>query len=339
MADERFEVEEKAGCGEFFREEEMAVNSDRREEEMEDKIFEVEKKVGCGKILREEEMEVNGDRSKYFRDPSAFTVVIVRNIDPTIALPLILQYLGEIPNPLETIMHFNRDMISLGAEEWDHVTSSPPLIGDCEVENDFDVGGDNSIQLLQEAAAANHAQAIVITLLEEYNNIFEEGSSSPDPDIYMDSEGEYEGEEAPDDDLSYDDYYDDEQDESIEGSDVDADDGLVSETNETGDSAVNDEYDDKDHILSYSSSKSLEVSDHLAFDQRLSTISREVSLPLSEDIKSCEDFASQNNSYYADESTKPFPIPNVIILLAPFNLNQTCKNYAASVQYIKALLQ
>lgn len=34
--------------------------------------------------------------SKCFRDPSAFTVVIVGNIDPTIALPLILQYLVSI---------------------------------------------------------------------------------------------------------------------------------------------------------------------------------------------------------------------------------------------------
>lgn len=31
--------------------------------------------------------------SKCFRDPSTFTVVIVGNIDPTIALPLIRQYL------------------------------------------------------------------------------------------------------------------------------------------------------------------------------------------------------------------------------------------------------
>ncbi|CAL5189490.1 unnamed protein product [Lathyrus oleraceus] len=183
----------------------------------------------------------------------------------------------------------------------------PLLIGDCEVENDFDVGGDDSIQLLQAAAAANHAQAIVITLLEEYNSIFEEGSSSPGPDMYMDSEdGESESEEATDDDLSYDDSYDDEQDESIEGSDVDADDDVVSETNsETGDPAVNDEYDDKDHILSYSSSKSSVVSDYLAVDQRLSTISPEVSVPLSEDIESCEDFASQNNNACADESSKP----------------------------------
>ncbi|KAF7819724.1 zinc protease PQQL-like isoform X1 [Senna tora] len=47
--------------------------------------------------------------SKCFKDPSTFTVVIVGNIDPTIALPLILQYLGGIPKPPEPIMHFNRD--------------------------------------------------------------------------------------------------------------------------------------------------------------------------------------------------------------------------------------
>ncbi|KAL5079562.1 hypothetical protein RYX36_007983 [Vicia faba] len=93
--------------------------------------------------------------------------------------------------------------------------------------------------------------------------------------MYMDSEGESEIEEAIDDDFSYDDYYDDEQDESIERSDADEDDDLVSETNETGDSTVNDEYDDKDHVLSYSN------------------------------IKSCEDFASQNNSACEYESNKP----------------------------------
>ncbi|XP_039689587.1 rho GTPase-activating protein REN1 isoform X2 [Medicago truncatula] len=171
----------------------------------------------------------------------------------------------------------------------------PLLVGDCEIENDFDVGGDSSLQLLQAAAAANHAQGIVITLLEEYNSIFEEGSSSPGPDMYIDSEDDES--ESEDDDLSYDDYYDDEQDESIEGSDVDASDELVSETNsETGDSAVNDEYD-KDHNISYSSSKSSEVCDHL-----------EVSLPQSEDIKSCENFTSQNKTASANDSTKPTDI-------------------------------
>lgn len=44
-----------------------------------------------------------------FNDPSTFTLVIVGNIDPAIARPLILQYLGGILKPLEPISHFNRD--------------------------------------------------------------------------------------------------------------------------------------------------------------------------------------------------------------------------------------
>ncbi|KAL2501004.1 Insulinase (Peptidase family M16) protein [Forsythia ovata] len=44
-----------------------------------------------------------------FKDPSSFTVVIVGNIDPAIACPLILQYLGGIPRPCEPIMNFTRD--------------------------------------------------------------------------------------------------------------------------------------------------------------------------------------------------------------------------------------
>lgn len=44
----------------------------------------------------------------------------------------------------------------------------PLLADDCEIKNDFNMGGDNSLQLML-AAAANHAQAIVITLLDEYD--------------------------------------------------------------------------------------------------------------------------------------------------------------------------
>ncbi|KAF9601564.1 hypothetical protein IFM89_020420 [Coptis chinensis] len=67
----------------------------------------------------------------------------------------------------------------------------PLLAGDCELEHDFSMGGDGSVQLLQAAAAANHAQAIVILLLEEYDNLFgdytlPEGCISPE--LYSDSE-------------------------------------------------------------------------------------------------------------------------------------------------------
>ncbi|KAF8048853.1 hypothetical protein N665_2372s0007 [Sinapis alba] len=82
----------------------------------------------------------------------------------------------------------------------------PLLHGDCEIENDFDVGGDGSMQLLQAAAAANHAQAIVITLLEEYDSIFGEGSLSAG--LYSGSEESGSGTEEGTDDEEYDDDYD-----------------------------------------------------------------------------------------------------------------------------------
>lgn len=49
----------------------------------------------------------------------------------------------------------------------------PLLAGECELDDEFDVNGDNSAQLLAAANAANNAQAIITTLLEEYENIFD----------------------------------------------------------------------------------------------------------------------------------------------------------------------
>uniref|UniRef100_A0A1D1Y130 Rho GTPase-activating protein 15 n=1 Tax=Anthurium amnicola TaxID=1678845 RepID=A0A1D1Y130_9ARAE len=62
----------------------------------------------------------------------------------------------------------------------------PLLAGDCELEDGFDMGGDGSVQLLQAAAAANHAQAIVIIFLEEYEKIFVEGAFASE--LYSGSE-------------------------------------------------------------------------------------------------------------------------------------------------------
>ncbi|KAH9790136.1 hypothetical protein KPL71_003296 [Citrus sinensis] len=61
----------------------------------------------------------------------------------------------------------------------------PLLAGECEIEIDFNVGGDGSAQLLQAAAAVNHAQAIVITLLEEYDKIF---GATDDDESYEDDD-------------------------------------------------------------------------------------------------------------------------------------------------------
>ncbi|KAK3161034.1 hypothetical protein QOZ80_1BG0070790 [Eleusine coracana subsp. coracana] len=44
-----------------------------------------------------------------FKDPSAFTVVIVGKIDPAISLPLVLQYLGGIPRVPDAVQPLTRD--------------------------------------------------------------------------------------------------------------------------------------------------------------------------------------------------------------------------------------
>jgi hypothetical protein len=49
----------------------------------------------------------------------------------------------------------------------------PLLAGECGLEDDSELTVDNATQLLAATAAANNAQAIVTTLLEEYDSIFE----------------------------------------------------------------------------------------------------------------------------------------------------------------------
>lgn len=49
----------------------------------------------------------------------------------------------------------------------------PLLAGECGLDDESDISGDNAAQLLAATTAANNAQSIVTTLLEEYDNIFE----------------------------------------------------------------------------------------------------------------------------------------------------------------------
>ncbi|MFS7920239.1 hypothetical protein Hanom_Chr17g01524711 [Helianthus anomalus] len=51
----------------------------------------------------------------------------------------------------------------------------PLLAGECELDDDFDdKQRDNSTQLLAAANATNNAQAVIATLLEEYQNVFDD---------------------------------------------------------------------------------------------------------------------------------------------------------------------
>nr|XP_043639419.1 rho GTPase-activating protein REN1-like [Erigeron canadensis] len=107
----------------------------------------------------------------------------------------------------------NRMSVSAVAACMSPLLLRPLLAGEVELENEFNMGGDGSAQLMQAAAAANHAQAIIITLLEEYDNIFGEGDMLSD--LYSDSdESGSESEELSDDDGSE----DEDGDYSSEGS-------------------------------------------------------------------------------------------------------------------------
>ncbi|XP_020593110.1 rho GTPase-activating protein 6-like isoform X2 [Phalaenopsis equestris] len=82
----------------------------------------------------------------------------------------------------------------------------PLLAGECEISNDFQTDHDGSFQLLQAAAAANHAQAIVIILLDEYENIFQDESFSSE--LYTESEDEdIEDDESTSNDISNEDWH------------------------------------------------------------------------------------------------------------------------------------
>ncbi|KAL6317562.1 hypothetical protein AAG906_030315 [Vitis piasezkii] len=197
----------------------------------------------------------------------------------------------------------------------------PLLAGDCELENDFDVGGDGSAQLLQAAAAANHAQAIVITLLEEYNNMFGEASMSAD--LYTDSEESgCETEEQTDDDDDDDDddeiLEDDGYDDVTEDPDADTDDDLEHSSNgtcsESGNNGDDDLCHDKDSEGYSSSSKSSEVGDGFEANQKLSSSPPQTSLLHQENVENSGKFQTQSNSCsamqgsYSGEQLEEVPV-------------------------------
>ncbi|OVA01798.1 Rho GTPase-activating protein domain [Macleaya cordata] len=125
----------------------------------------------------------------------------------------------------------------------------PLLAGDCELENDFTLGGDGSVQLLQAAAAANHAQAIVITLLEEYDNIFGDDNlldgSSPEMYSETDESGTEDDEPSDDDEILQDDSYHDSQRDLDADTEEDPDDALSRTVSESSGDEEDDLYDNK----------------------------------------------------------------------------------------------
>lgn len=68
----------------------------------------------------------------------------------------------------------------------------PLLAGECELDDDLDMNDDSAAQLLAAANAANNAQAIIATLLEDYENVFADDTlhrCSFSPDSHIDESG------------------------------------------------------------------------------------------------------------------------------------------------------
>ncbi|WMV55617.1 hypothetical protein MTR67_049002 [Solanum verrucosum] len=123
----------------------------------------------------------------------------------------------------------------------------PLLAGECELEDDFDVSGDNSAQLLAAANAANNAQAIITTLLEEYENIFDDDNLHR-CSISADSQIVNSGSEESSDDENLDmkdNGFHDAENEVDPNSDDDRERVLSGKLSESSGSAASDLYDYK----------------------------------------------------------------------------------------------
>ncbi|KAJ7964982.1 Rho GTPase-activating protein 7 [Quillaja saponaria] len=86
----------------------------------------------------------------------------------------LLQRILKMMHIISSHTHENRMTPSAVAACMAPLLLRPLLAGECEFEDEFSSNGDNSAQLLAAANAANNAQAIITTLLEEYENIFDD---------------------------------------------------------------------------------------------------------------------------------------------------------------------
>lgn len=191
----------------------------------------------------------------------------------------------------------NRMSISAVAACMAPLLLRPLLAGECELDHDFNVGADGSLQLLQAAAAANHAQAIAITLLEEYESIFGDAAVTHEP--YTDSEESgTESEEITDDDDSFD------EDDMTEGSESDMDEDFEHESSsETGEHKHAEKVSGSEH----SGSKSprgedvLEASQSLPTGPRQTSLSRHNSKEVTDDVPDMEEANMQESGADPDE--------------------------------------
>ncbi|CAN8300641.1 unnamed protein product [Cochlearia groenlandica] len=139
----------------------------------------------CTALLEAYRIESKEDRISSLRSAMAETFP-----EPNRRL---LQRILKMMRTISSHSHENRMNLSAVAACMAPLLLRPLLAGECDLDDEFDSGEDNSAQLLAAANAANNGQAIIIILLEDYGSIFDEniqkcsisieshvGSSGPD---------------------------------------------------------------------------------------------------------------------------------------------------------------
>ncbi|XP_076939878.1 rho GTPase-activating protein 7-like isoform X2 [Bidens hawaiensis] len=142
----------------------------------------------------------------------------------------------------------------------------PLLAGECESEDEFDNNGDNSAQLLAAANAANNAQAIITTLLEEYETVFDDDAMlkcSMSADSRVDNSG---SEDSVDDENKENGYHDAEN-EGDQESDEDPERVLSGKLSESSGYAGYDLYDFKAYEADVSPRNNVPTSNALDLSQ------------------------------------------------------------------------
>ncbi|XP_061958533.1 rho GTPase-activating protein 7 isoform X1 [Populus nigra] len=159
----------------------------------------------------------------------------------------LLQRILKMMHAISSHAHENRMNPSAVAACMAPLLLRPLLAGECELEDDFDFNGDNSAQLLAAANAANNAQAIITTLLEEYENIFDDENlhrCSISADSRIENSGSDDSTDDENMDLKENGYHDAEN-EVDQDSDDDPERVLSGKLSESSGSAGSDLYDYK----------------------------------------------------------------------------------------------
>ncbi|XP_031284096.1 rho GTPase-activating protein 7 isoform X1 [Pistacia vera] len=159
----------------------------------------------------------------------------------------LLQRILKMMYTIASHAHENRMTASAVAACMAPLLLRPLLAGECELEDDFDINGDNSAQLLAAANAANNAQAIITTLLEEYENVFDDESlhrCSISADSRIDNSGSEDSTDEENADIKDNGYHDAENEVDPE-TDDDRERALSGKLSESSGYAGSDLYDYK----------------------------------------------------------------------------------------------